>query len=239
MCRILVAKLREGRRGKEVKFRLLLAGLLVALPVSHVAAETSRLAFVTKYVRALGVNERMRELGEKDLAEAGEDKRAAMIRSGTRIILELTSQMDMLKSATLDPPFDTLPGAITDFYRQKIDVYQKTVDIGTAFQACPKPDYGAMAAEMPKLTATLEYTDRSLFRATPLIFAMLIDDKPDSQGHMSRLRITRADRTRLLQALQIDFGDKMNRADQNYIVSSATVLRDYLSKKKGYKCSDE
>jgi len=224
-----------------MKFRLLLAGLLVSLPASQVAAETSRLAFVTEYVRELGVNERMRELGEKDLAEAGEDKRAEMIRSGTRIILELTSQIDMLKGATLDPPFDTLPGAITDFYRQKIDVYQKTVDIGTAFQSGPKPgvDYGAMAAEMPKLTATLEYIDRSLFRATPLIFAMLIGDKPDSQGHMSRLRITRVDRARLLQALQIDFGDKMNRADQNYIVSSATVLRDYLSKKKGYKCSDE
>jgi hypothetical protein len=68
---------------------------------------------------------------------------------------------------------------------------------------------------------------------------MLIDDKPDAQGHLSRLRITRAERARLLQTLQIDFGDKMNRADQNYIVSSATVLRDYLSKKKGYKAADE
>jgi hypothetical protein len=30
----------------------------------------------------------------------------------------------------------------------------------------------------------------------------------------------------------------MDQTDQNYIVSSASVLRDYLVK-KGYKCSDD
>jgi hypothetical protein len=224
-----------------MRFLYLLIGLLAVLPTSEVAAETFRVAFVFEYVRELGLNERMRELGEKDLAEAGEDKSAAMIRSGTRIILELNSQIEMLKRFTLNPPFDGVQGAIAVAYQRKIDVYQRTVDIGTVFQSGPKPgvDYGAMAAEMPKLTATLEYIDRTLFQATPLVFRMLIDDKPDDHGHMSRLRITKAERSRLVQTLQIDFGDKMNRADQNFIVSSATVLRDYLSKKKGYKCSDE
>jgi hypothetical protein len=112
--------------------------------------------------------------------------------------------------------------------------------MATAFVTGPKPgvDYGALAADAPKLTATLEHIDRSLFQATPLIFATLIADKPDSQGHMSRLRITRAERDKLARFLQIDFGDKMNATDQNYIVSSASVLRDYLIK-KGYKCSDD
>jgi len=67
---------------------------------------------------------------------------------------------------------------------------------------------------------------------------MLIADKPDAQGHMSRLRITRAERDRLVRFLQIDFGKKLDARDQNYIVSSASVLRDYLTK-KGYKCSDD
>jgi hypothetical protein len=110
----------------------------------------------------------------------------------------------------------------------------------TAFATGPKPgvDYSALAAEAPKLTATLEFIDRSLFQTTPLIFAMLIADNPDSQGHMSRLRITRAERDHLVKILQIDFGEKMNQKNQNYIVSSASVMRDYLTK-KGYKCSDE
>lgn len=223
-----------------MRFILVLAAALVSLPVTWAAAETSHLVFVTEYVRELGVNEHMRGLGEKDIAEPGADKNAAMIRSSTRIILELNSQIAMLKSMTLNPPFDGVPGALAGFYDQKIQVHKELIEMATAFVSKPRPgvDYGALAAEAPKLTATLEYIDRSLFQTTPLIFATLIAGKPDSQGHMSRLRITRAERDGLLRSLQIDFGAKMDSTDQNYIVSSATVLRDYLSK-KGYKCSDD
>lgn len=67
------------------------------------------------------------------------------------------------------------------------------IAMASAFVQGPKPgvDYRAMAAEAPKLTAMIEYVDKSVFQATPLIFATLIADKSDSQGHMSRLRITR------------------------------------------------
>ncbi len=215
-----------------------LVGLL--LSTTGLAAETSHLAFVSEYVRELGVNERMRELGEKDLAEAGPDKNAAIIRSGTRIILELNSQISMMKRMTLNAPFDAVPGSIAEFYQYKISAHQKMIDLAAMLASGPKPnvDYGAMVAEAPKLTAMVEYIDRSLFQITPLIFGMLIADEPDRQGHMSRLRITRAQRDGLVRSLQVNFGDKMDRQDQNYTVSSATVLRDYLTK-KGYKCSDD
>ena len=55
---------------------------------------------------------------------------------------------------------------------------------------------------------------------------------------MSRLSITQAERDKLLHILQFAFGAKINIADQDYIVGSASMLRDYLSE-KGYKCSDE
>jgi hypothetical protein len=77
-----------------------------------------------------------------------------------------------------------------------------------------------------------------LFEATPLIFATLIDEKPDRNGKVSRLIITRAQRDGLVRSLQLSFGKKLEQSDQNYIVSAASVLRDYLSK-KGYRCSDD
>jgi hypothetical protein len=137
-------------------------------------------------------------------------------------------------------PEPKVPDAIAGFYDQKTKVHSQFIAMATAFATGPKPgvDYSALAADAPKLTATLEYLDRSLFQATPLIFGMLIADKPDSQGHMSRLRITRAERDGLVRSLQIDFDGKMDQTDQNCIVSSASVLRDYLIK-KGYKCSDD
>jgi hypothetical protein len=55
---------------------------------------------------------------------------------------------------------------------------------------------------------------------------------------MSRLRIMRAERDGLVRKLEISFDDKMESKDQNYIVSSATVLGEYLIN-KGYKCSDD
>jgi hypothetical protein len=72
----------------------ILALVVLALSATGVAAaETPHLAFVTEYARELGVNEHLRELGEKDIGEQGADKNAAMIRSSTRIVLELTSQV--------------------------------------------------------------------------------------------------------------------------------------------------
>lgn len=234
--------LRYDRGGQRVGFemiRLILLAALMALPATRVAAETSHLVFVTEYARELGVNEHMRELGEKDMAE-DTDKLSATIRSSTRILLELNSQISMMKRTTLNAPFDSLPGSIAEFYQFKVGIHQKMIDLATALMSGPKPgvDYGAMVAEAPKLTATLEFVDRSIFQTTPMIFATLIADKPDSQGHMSRLRIKRAERDKLVQFLQIDFGAKMDAKDQNYIVSSASVLRDFLMK-KGYKCSDD
>ena len=220
--------------------RALIALAALLFSATGLAAETSHLAFVSEYVREIGVNEELRELAAKELAEPGGDKNATMIRSGTRMVLELTSQIAVLKSMSLNPPFNDLPASIAALYEQKIEVYNQMIAMATAFIKGPQPgvDYGAMAAEAPKFTAMIEYLDRSLFQATPLIFATLIADKPDNQGHMSRLRITRAERDGLVRSLQISFDNKMEQKDQNWTVSSATVLWDYLTK-KGYKCSDD
>ena len=124
-------------------------------------------------MREIGITEELRELAAKEVTEPGANKNAAMIRSGTRIVLELTSQVAILKSMSLNPPFDDMPATIVAFYQQKIDAYNKMIAMATAFVQGPKPgvDYGALAAEAPKLTAMIEYLDRSTFQATPLIFA--------------------------------------------------------------------
>jgi hypothetical protein len=78
---------------------------------------------------------------------------------------------------------------------------------------------------------------RSIFDATPLVFAVLIDMKPDSKGHANHLIITKAERAKLIADLNRDFGTKLNQKTQDWTVSSASVLRAYLL--KDYKCSDD
>jgi len=223
-----------------MRFLLVLFALLLWNPVAGIAAETSRLYFVSEYIRELGANENNRAQAEREIAEPTADKNAAIIRGSTRIILELRSEISVLEGMSLNKPFDQLPKSIATFYSHKIDAHNSMVAMATAIMSGPKSgvDYGAMAADAPKLTAMIEYIDRSLLQATPLIFATLIDDKPDREGHMSRLIITMAQRDVLVRSLQISFGKKLDQDDQNLTVSSASVLRDYLAK-KGYKCSDE
>jgi hypothetical protein len=146
----------------------------------------------------------------------------------------------MLKRMHLNDPFDQLTDNVVALYQKKIELHNSIIRLSTTFLSGPKPDvdYDALTADAPKITAGLEYLDRTLMQATPIIFATLIDMKPDRQGHASRLIVTRAERAKLVRDLQISFGNKLDQKDQNFIVSSASILRDYLAK-KGYKCADE
>ena len=216
---------------------VLFLALFLVTP-SH-AQEAPNLAFLSEYIRELGVNERMRALGERDLTEVGSDHQfVALIRSSTRIRMELGAQIHTLSGIHLKPPFEDLTTKITKFYSMKIEFHQRLIAISTSLLSRPQPgvDYGALAAEVPKTTASLEYIDRSLLEVTPLIFATLIDQEPDKNGKVSHLIITRAERQRLLVVLSLHFGQKMDLENQSYIVSSASVLKSYLLK---YKCSDE
>jgi hypothetical protein len=202
--------------------------------------ETSHLAFVTEYVRELAVIESIRASGEQELKKSTKDEQfSSAIHVSTSIQLELRSQIRMLRGMHLNAPFDQLIPNLTDFYQDKIALHQRIIDIGSAFIAGPKPgvDYGKLAAEMPKIRAQLEYVDHSLFDATPLIFATLIDQKPDSRNHVSHLTITKAERAKLIDDLIGHFGSKLDQKDQNPTVSAASVLKAYFL--KDYKCSDE
>ena len=215
---------------------------MLLLPPASRAEEADHYAVVAEYIRELSANEDLRDLAEKELKKAkdGNDKLAAGIRSSTRAKLELSTDIGMLEKMQLSKPFETLIPTITDLYQQKIALHDEMVKIAGAFLKGEQPgvDYGAYAARIPEITANIEFIDKTLFNSTPLIFALLIDPKPDSENHMSRLVITKAQRKTLADRISRSFGKKLDQDDQNYTVSSASVLKTYLTK-KGYKCADE
>ncbi len=104
----------------------------------------------------------------------------------------------------------------------------------------PKPgvDYATLATRMPEITAEMEYADESIFKLTPLVFATLISDKSDSKNHLSHLIITRAERKTLVDTINRHFGSSLTEKNQDWTVSSASVLRTYLTE-KSYKFSDD
>jgi hypothetical protein len=130
--------------------------LLLSCPAIGIAAETSNLAFVTEYVRELGANENSRAQAEREIAEPT-DKNATMIRNSTRIVLELTSQIGMLKGISLGKPFDELPSHIAEFYRYKIETHNELIALATTFMSGPKPgvDYSLRLRGLPSLPLRL------------------------------------------------------------------------------------
>ena len=202
--------------------------------------ETSHLAFVNEYVRELAAIEDIRAAGEQRLKEGAKgDNFSNLIYTGTRIQLELRAQIATLKGMRLNSPNEQLIPDLVAFYEQKLAVYQKLIDIASAFIGSPKPgvDYDKLAAEMPKTRAALDYVDDSVLQITPLVFATLIDMKPDSKNHASHLTITKAERAKLLTDITSGFGSQLDQKNQNYTVSAAKVLRGLLL--KDFKSSDE
>jgi hypothetical protein len=223
---------------RTIVFALALAAIS-SLTFAQDKPETSHLAFVSEYIHQLGATEDLRESGERELKQDPKASFSTMIHTGTLFQLELKSQIAMLKSMRLNAPYDDLIPTITGFYEDKIALWQKIIDSSTAFVAGPKPDvdYDKLAAEVPQVRAQLEFIDESLFKATPLIFATLINEKPDSKNHASHLIITKVERAKLIHDLKIEFGTKLDQKNPNYTVSSARVLKGYLL--KDFKCSDD
>ena len=145
----------------------------------------------------------------------------------------------MLNRMHLNAPFDSIIPTITGFYARKIVLWHRMSEIGSAFIGGPKEgvDYSKLAAEMRQIRGEMDFIDESLFQATPMVFATLINMKADSKGHASHLIITKEEKAGLLSKLNDSFGAKLDEKNQNYTVSAAIVLRDYLN--KDFKCSDE
>lgn len=209
---------------------------------SRDAKAQANLAFVTEYVRELSAIEAIRASSEQDLAQGSpSDKFSKTIYGSTRMQLELKLDVSSLKGMRLYPPFEKLVPSIVGFYERKIELYQRLRDISSAFIGGPKPgvDYGKLAAEVPQLSAQLDYIDNALLEATPLIFDTLVNSKADSQDHVSHLIITRAQRAQLLSEINIDFGSKLdeNEKDRSAQVGAAMVLKAGLL--KDFKSSDD
>ncbi|MCU1310610.1 MAG: hypothetical protein JWO20_1735 [Candidatus Angelobacter sp.] len=212
-----------------------------ATPTFGVAKpETSHLEFVTEYIRELAATENLRASAEQELKQGSKDEAFSNgIHGSTLLQLELRSQVAMLRGMNLKPPFDDLIPNIRVLYSREIALHQKLINIASAILAGPKPnvDYGKLVAEMPKIRAELEFVDRTLFDVTPLIFATLIDQKPDSKNHVSHLIITKTERTKLIDDLNVGFGSKLDEKNPNFRVGAASVLRTFFL--KDFKCADE
>jgi hypothetical protein len=220
---------------------LLALAVLAASPHAY-AQENARLAFVTQYVRHIAEMERIRDTALAVYKENPKDFPSSCIQSAESFNNELAAQINMMAGDEYDfKVFDhDVRKGLIEAYELKIRMYQKLSDYCGQIvgPVDPKVDLHKTITEIPKLNADLDTVDHSIFEGTPVMFSVLLNEKPDSQNHVSHLLITRAERDQLTSTIQNYFGKKMAQKDQNWLVSSISVLNTYLTK-KGFKCADE
>ena len=235
-----MVRLRKGASNFVKVVSLAFVVLSIAQAAFAEAERTPSFELVTEYIRELGTLERFRSRAEEDtVGKRPQEMFLACINYGTASRLELQSQIQILSRMDASAQVQVFILNAQLFKREEIDIFDRMVSICSTMLAGPQQEvnYGEMLSQMPKMRAELEYIEKALFEATPLLFSALIDQRPDSQNHMSHLVITREERNELIRNIDSYFGGKLDAANQNYTVSSASVLKAYL--KKGYKCSDE
>jgi hypothetical protein len=130
------------------------------------------------------------------------------------------------------------PQLIGGFFDLKSHLLGELSEVCAGFIGGPRDgiDYGALVAKVPKIRAQLEAADKSQIEGSVLAFATLLSNRPDSQGHMSFLTISRDQRENLLQDIESKFGSQIASGERTYAVDVATIFRDKL---KEYHASDE
>lgn len=220
--------------------------LLLAFVGESYAQETRRYDVVAEYIREFSATEDARTLAYNELKGVASGDNAALmmtaIRSSARMSLELKTSIGVLKKMKLKKPFETLIPNTIGFYSQKIALYDDMSTVAKFMLAGlmgvhkPGVDYSPYVTKMPEINAKLEYIDKALFESTPLIFAVLIDQKPDSENHLSHLLITKVQRQELVDKINKSFGEKLDKGSPSNVINSAAIIRSYLLK---FKCSDD
>jgi hypothetical protein len=215
-----------------VIYRLVVVLFIFICVPSIASAEDARLAFVTEVIRGWGNAERLRQQAAEEMVGSGQEKMMACIRIAERYELELSTQASMLEKIKLDEPFAFLPGSLAGLYREKIALYEAMSGGCEAILAGPKPgvDLNAIVARAPKLTALLESADHSIFEASPAVFQALVDRVPDTNGKLSKLILTAAERKRLIGLINQTFGKALEQEKQPWLVCAAWEIRAGLQK---------
>lgn len=205
------------------------------------ALAEARLDFVQAYIRALSNTESVRTDAQAEIAKGSslQNTFSSCIHSSHLQQLELANAANTIAKFKLTGDSKDTPALLVQYFVTKGEMFNKLEGICSAIVAGPKPgiDYQKLASEMPKLRADMEYLDKNLLTAAPLVFGSLIRDTPDKQGHMSRLVISHAERDSLVNEINLSFKN-VDAKGATYAVSSASIIKFYLTK-KGYKLTDD
>jgi hypothetical protein len=199
--------------------------MLACAPAS--AAPPDPAGFVQLYIHQLAQMDAL-----QPRADVKRDPLAACGAGNARIVETQRAQIAEVQGIAFGQPFESLVPNLVKTYQRKLTLY------GQLQTACA----AHAAAGVKDALSNIDYANRNIVSATPVVFAVLMDLRGGGSGAAARqLSITRATRERLVRRIDAAFGKKIaakNQAsDQNWTVAAAGILRDALTNPQ-FKAAD-
>ena len=215
---------------------------IFALQTSAFAQDTRPIVFITELVRDLGAVSEIRDRAGDDIEKDQGDPFSMMqdcIKNSTSLILERRFQIEQLQQLKLSDPFSFLVPAIVSSWSESLSLDERMVDLcKTIFKGSDAiKDIQFAAGEIPEIAAKMDYLDKAFFdSAMRGAILTLVSQTPDSQGHMSLLVISKAEKNDLIREIELTFGNKLKVKNPKYLVASIVMLRHFLD--NGHKTTD-
>jgi len=232
---------------KETSMKIQKMICCILLGIISVSASESNFNIANEYIRSLAAVYGIQQNADKEPKSIpdGNDKMTKIcmttIRNAERYRLELGASINNLTNMkTNDTSINSILSNTIAFYNAKTNLYNELSSIAKDIIGLSSNDIDKLkqlAPRIPEINAKIEFIDESLVDNTVLIFSVLIDKKPDSNGKMSRLNITKDEKQSMLKSIEILFGKSVDQKNKNWTVGSAALMKEYLL--KGYKCKDE
>jgi hypothetical protein len=220
-----------------VVFGILLPSISDAAPAASIKQGYE---FVSAYIEGLADLEDIRRKAADDVSQPNENLVTSCIYNFTRLQSATLTMVTTLRGTDFPGELGELIHKMADAYEIKAKWQGRYIDDCSAMSS-PSADQSAIIADLPKIRATFDDIDQTLFRVSPAIAMSLIDPTPDQQGRLNRLIVTRTQRAELIKAITDRFGNEVLTApgnDPSYGVTTARVLRDFLMG-KDHKSSDD
>jgi hypothetical protein len=200
--------------------------------------KSARIAFANEFIRELSSAQRMRESFTKEHAvnASASDKMSTIIRASTQTSLELDTNVQMLDKIELDPQLDAARTDLQNAYKQQISIHHEIVADAQLLLSevtnGPKSDvkYDSIVSHIPELIAQNNHLDEIIFNASQAVALGLIDDKPNKNGLLDHLILTKQQREAMIKSIETQFKSATNNKNENYSTRAAWLIHDEVLK---------
>ena len=221
--------------------RAIAALLLLAVSGLASAADTTNYSAAVEYIRCLATTYDLQREGTAEATQSRDT--TSMLTAGVRRSTEANKAMrgmiSSLDQLEVGEDAELFVRHLTTSLKQKIALNNDLIEITSKIRSEPRAagEHGKLMRSGAQISAVIMQINEEISKLAHAFFAVMIDTRRDAYGHVSHLKITSAQRGRLLKLINDRFGASLDAKNMNWVVKGAWRMRSDLS--NDFKSADD